>query len=126
MIKKLLGFLLSFLTIFYVLKLLRESNNSVSSKKEALKKNRVEKQKEKEEEFDINTVIKENRENLNERQVEILKLYKRRLVLLPSDIYGLHPQVSTRTLRRDMSNLVDLGLVIQEGTTKDTRYLLNK
>ncbi len=62
--------------------------------------------------------------NLNSRQLEILKLLDKREVLLPSDIYSLHPQVSTRTLRRDMTSLVELGMVKQEGSTKDTKYIL--
>lgn len=61
---------------------------------------------------------------LNARQVDILKIIEKRKILLPSDIYELQPQVSTRTLRRDMTSLVQLGLVKQEGSTKDTRYIL--
>lgn len=62
--------------------------------------------------------------NLNERQQGILKLIKKRNVVLPSDIYALNPNVSTRTLRRDMDVLVELGLVKQEGSTRDTKYIL--
>lgn len=61
---------------------------------------------------------------LNKRQEDILKLITKRKVVLPSDIYDLHPNVSTRTLRRDMTSLVELNLVKQEGTTRDTRYIL--
>jgi hypothetical protein len=72
----------------------------------------------------ITNMLEKFRNKLNTRQIEILKLYRKSVILLPSDIYSLHPNVSTRTLRRDMSSLVELGLVIQEGTTRDTRYLL--
>ncbi len=61
---------------------------------------------------------------LNERQELIMKLIKRRKVVLPSDIYALNPNVSTRTLRRDMDVLVELNLVNQEGSTRDTKYIL--
>ena len=61
---------------------------------------------------------------LNERQREIVKLLEKRQILLPSDIYALHPQVSTRTLRRDMTSLVELNVVRQEGSTRDTKYIL--
>lgn len=61
---------------------------------------------------------------LNDRQLEIFRLIEKRKVLLPSDIYSLHPQVSTRTLRRDMTTLVSRNIVKQEGSTKDTRYIL--
>lgn len=63
--------------------------------------------------------------NLNKRQKDILKLINKRRVLLPSDIYELHPNVSTRTLRRDMTVLVENNLVKQEGSTRDTKYILN-
>lgn len=62
--------------------------------------------------------------SLNERQKNILKLFRKRNVLFPSDIYAVAPNTSTRTLRRDMDKLVNLDLVIQEGSTKDTRYIL--
>ena len=61
---------------------------------------------------------------LNGRQKDILKLMNKRKMLLPSDIYALHPNVSTRTLRRDMTSLVESNLVKQEGNTRDTRYIL--
>ena len=61
---------------------------------------------------------------LNERQKKTLQLLKKREVLLPSDIYELHPDVSKRTLRRDMTSLGELGIVKQEGSTRDTKYIL--
>jgi len=69
---------------------------------------------------------KVNSKNLNSRQKDILKLMNKREVLLPSDIYALHPNVSTRTLRRDMTSLVESDLVRQEGSTRDTKYILNR
>lgn len=69
--------------------------------------------------------VKLNDSNLNKRQKDILKLINKRRVLLPSDIYALHPSVSTRTLRRDMTVLVERDLVKQEGSTRDTKYILN-
>lgn len=69
-------------------------------------------------------VTRRSLRGLNERQLKIFKLLEKRKVLLPSDIYSLHPQVSTRTLRRDMTSLVDMNFAKQEGSTKDTRYIL--
>jgi len=66
-----------------------------------------------------------NKKSLNERQKGILKLMNKKKVVLPSEIYDLYPNVSTRTLRRDMDVLVNLHLVRQEGNTKDTKYILN-
>lgn len=64
--------------------------------------------------------------NLNERQQSIIKLFNKRDILLPTDIYSVAPELSTRTLRRDMDKLVELGFVLKEGSTKDTRYRLRK
>lgn len=65
-----------------------------------------------------------SRVKLNQRQKDIMKLFNRRSILLPSDIYAIEPNISTRTFRRDMTKLVQSGLVVQEGSTKDTRYIL--
>lgn len=73
---------------------------------------------------DLDTLIRKSKSKLNSRQVEILKLFKKRTSLIPSDIYSLHPQVSTRTLRRDMEGLAQLNIVKQEGKTRDAKYLL--
>ena len=62
---------------------------------------------------------------LNKRQNKILQQITQSKILLPSEIYLIFPEVSTRTLRRDMNVLISKNLVIQEGSTKDTRYLLN-
>jgi predicted HTH transcriptional regulator len=80
----------------------------------------------KEEEEDIlNHRFVSSGKSLNERQRGILKLMQKKKVVLPSQIYDLYPEVSTRTLRRDMDVLVELGFVRQEGSTRDTKYILN-
>lgn len=61
-------------------------------------------------------------DKFNERQNSILNLIKKKKTLTPSEIYSLSPNVSTRTLRRDMDVLVENGVVIQEGSTKSTKY----
>lgn len=63
---------------------------------------------------------------LNDRQLKIVELFKTKDVVLPSEVYSLHPDVSTRTLRRDMDVLVSRGFVVQEGSTRDTKYILKK
>ena len=88
----------------------------------------VSKQKElpKEEEEDkLNHRFIPNGKSLNERQRGILKLMQKKKIVLPAQIYDLYPEVSTRTLRRDMDVLVELGFVRQEGSTRDTKYILN-
>ncbi|MGI5898132.1 MAG: DeoR family transcriptional regulator [Candidatus Dojkabacteria bacterium] len=59
---------------------------------------------------------------LHDRQSEILKLVRKKKELTPSEIYQSQPDVSTRTLRRDMNVLINAGLVRQEGNTKSTKY----
>ena len=83
------------------------------------------KEETKDENFKYSSPVYTNRKGLNERQRGILKLMNKKKVVLPSEIYDLYPNVSTRTLRRDMDVLVDLHFVSQEGSTKDTKYILN-
>jgi len=78
-----------------------------------------------EEEDNLNHRFVSSGKSLNERQRGILKLMQKKKVVLPSQIYDLYPEVSTRTLRRDMDVLVELGFVRQEGSTRDTKYILN-
>ena len=59
---------------------------------------------------------------INERQYKILAMIKEKGKIEPSEIYALEPNVSTRTLRRDMDVLVKQGVVKQEGSTKSTKY----
>jgi predicted HTH transcriptional regulator len=59
---------------------------------------------------------------INERQYKILAMIKEKGKTEPSEIYALEPNVSTRTLRRDMDVLVKQGVVKQEGSTKSTKY----
>ena len=59
---------------------------------------------------------------INERQYKILAMIKEKGEMIPSEIYALEPNVSTRTLRRDMDVLVTQGVVKQEGSTKSTKY----
>lgn len=60
---------------------------------------------------------------VNERQSSILAAIRRRGEMTPSTLYSIVPNVSTRTLRRDMDVLVGQGLVRQEGSTKSTKYI---
>lgn len=59
---------------------------------------------------------------LNARQIQILEMLRFEGSLEPSEIYRLVPNVSTRTVRRDMDSLISSGLVVQKGNTKATTY----
>lgn len=98
-ILKTVGFLFG---AFLIFKLINEGNNNDEVKK-------VEK-------------IKKKIYPINERQYQILAKIKEKGQLEPSEIYTLQPNVSTRTLRRDMDVLVAQGVVKQEGNTKSTKY----
>lgn len=59
---------------------------------------------------------------LNTRQTLILNEIKRNGIISPAELHSLIPNVSSRTLRRDMNVLMQKGLILQEGTTKSTTY----
>lgn len=67
----------------------------------------------------------EDLKNLNQRQIKILERIKKQGRMEPGEIYELVPNVSTRTVRRDMDKLVKAGFVTQKGTTKATQYIFN-
>lgn len=62
-------------------------------------------------------------DKLNKRQLKILEKISQEKSMNPSEIYDLSPDVSTRTIRRDMDTLTNLGLVTQKGSTKATTYI---
>lgn len=68
-------------------------------------------------------VADEKLKKLNSRQLKILERIKEKGRMSPSQIYALVPNVSTRTVRRDMDKLVKTGFVTQRGTTKSTQYI---
>jgi hypothetical protein len=126
MIKKTIGFFVAFVSIFVLSQILfgerkeeRDRYRYGSNTKGSYENGDVQTSLSR-----IERLLMEYQERLNDRQIAIMQLFSGRDILLPSEIYALHPNVSTRTLRRDMTLLVDLGLVIQEGSTRDTRYLL--
>jgi predicted HTH transcriptional regulator len=90
------------------------------SKEENRVKNSVQEQTEEKEALSKETPIPED---LNTRQKKILAEIESRGIMEPSEIYELVPQVSTRTIRRDMDKLVEAGFVLQRGTTKSTQYI---
>lgn len=110
--KKLLGFLIPIVGIFLLLRYIGEKPVQIE-RRETVRKRK-------------STYERKAKVKLNSRQEEILKLFNKREILLPTDIYSVAPDLSTRTLRRDMDKLVELDLVIKSGSTKDTKYILKK
>lgn len=58
----------------------------------------------------------------NDRQQRILSVVKEKGMITPKELQLLLPDVSTRTLRRDMDALAKAKLVSQKGSTKSTFY----
>lgn len=58
----------------------------------------------------------------NDRQQRILAMVKEKGMITPKELQSLLPDVSTRTLRRDMDALAKAKLVSQKGSTKSTFY----
>jgi predicted HTH transcriptional regulator len=110
----LLGFVLTLFLIIFLKR--RESKNTVQPLRE-----------DKEERGRVKTLTLDapqlDKEGLNDRQSRILDRIKQEGRMDPKEIYDLVPNVSTRTIRRDMDILIKKGFVSQEGTTKSTTYI---
>ena len=61
-------------------------------------------------------------EGANDRQQKIMKAIKEKGMITPKELQILLPEVSTRTLRRDMDVLAKAKLISQKGSTKSTFY----
>lgn len=66
--------------------------------------------------------IAKNESGLNLRQTAILKAIKEKGMLTPKELQSLNPDISSRTLRRDMDVLAKKKYVSQKGSTKSTFY----
>lgn len=62
--------------------------------------------------------------SMNERQMQALAFVRENGSITNSDYRRLCPQVSTETLRLDLVNLVDKGLLLKIGSKKGTHYIL--
>ena len=60
--------------------------------------------------------------DLTERQRNILTYVIEKKMVKPPELRKIAGDVSNRTVRRDMSVLIDKGLISQEGSTKSTYY----
>jgi predicted HTH transcriptional regulator len=61
----------------------------------------------------------------NETRLDIIAdLLREKKVLSVKALRRLFPEVTSRTLRRDMDKLEKLGIAKQKGHTKDTTYIL--
>ena len=115
-VKSLLTSILSLLIGLFLLGSILKNRKDEDSKSEL---------KEKSQTPDKEEIVQDSVKNvvgLNKRQAEILAEVSRLKEITPSELYKLQPNVSSRTLRRDMDVLVNKGLVSQDGSTKSTKY----
>jgi predicted HTH transcriptional regulator len=115
-VKSLLTSILSLLIGLFLLGSILKNRKDEDSKSEL---------KEKPQTPDKEEIVQDSVKNvvgLNKRQAEILAEVSRLKEITPSELYKLQPNVSSRTLRRDMDVLVNKGLVSQDGSTKSTKY----
>jgi len=62
--------------------------------------------------------------NFNPRQEKALQFLAQRGRITNSDYQALEPEVSAETLRRDLADLVDQGLLLRVGEKRATYYIL--
>jgi predicted HTH transcriptional regulator len=105
-----------FLGAFLITKLTHQETSSTPVSKESPEKKKEEKPEVKVEK------VEEKILGLNDRQIRILKVVKEKGIITPKDIQTLVPDVSSRTLRRDMDVLAKEKYISQKGSTKSTFY----
>ncbi|MCO6450515.1 MAG: putative DNA binding domain-containing protein [Caldilineales bacterium] len=64
--------------------------------------------------------------NMNERQMQALQFVQQYGRITNSDYRNLCPNVSSETLRLDLADLVDKGLLLKIGDKKGTHYVLKR
>ena len=67
-----------------------------------------------------------NELKLSERQKHIVSILEKDGKVYPSQLQEILPNVSTRTIRRDMNDLEKKNIVKQKGSTKSTYYVYIK
>lgn len=108
--------LLTFISGFFLIMFLKQKRSKKSEHAPLVVPIRQNKEK-------FSSTSHQSLSGLNPRQRKILDQIKLKNRMDPKDIYALVPNVSTRTIRRDMDTLVDLGFVLQQGSTKSTTYI---
>jgi ATP-dependent DNA helicase RecG len=64
------------------------------------------------------------RQGLNERQIAAVVLLNEQRRISNGDLQELHPDVSAETIRRDLADLVERGLLLKVGEKRATYYIL--
>lgn len=74
----------------------------------------------------IGVVSASNGRILNSRQKQLVSLLSKSNGLTTTDILKQVSNITDRTLRRDMNNLIELGVVKKSGSTKSSKYYIKK
>ncbi len=69
-------------------------------------------------------VIPKWEQNMNERQLKAMEYVHRHGAITNREYQALCPHVSSETLRLDLADLVEKGLLIKVGSKRGTRYIL--
>ena len=64
-----------------------------------------------------------SRHQLSERQAGILSYALERGKLTIGDLQGMYPNMTRRTLQRDLKHLVDESLLLRKGSTNRAEYV---
>jgi ATP-dependent DNA helicase RecG len=64
------------------------------------------------------------RQGLNERQIAAIVYLTEQRRISNGDLQELHPSVSAETIRRDLADLVERGLLLKVGEKRATYYIL--
>jgi predicted HTH transcriptional regulator len=109
---KTFGAVLGFVTVVYlVLDLLQKDEEDSSAFEDESGDNRVD---------EIETKLSK----LSSRKRKIVKLLQDSGSVTVPSISSRFPDISDRTIRRDMNDLEDIGLIERRGSTKATKYYL--
>ena len=97
--------------VFLITKLTRQETHEAPMSKESALKPKLK-----------DTESESKADGRNDRQQRILRVVREKGMITPKELQSLLPDVSTRTLRRDMDALSKAKLVSQKGSTKSTFY----
>lgn len=73
---------------------------------------------------DAKKVVPEWEQNMNERQIKAVEFLQREGTITNRDYRELCPHVGAETLRLDLADLVNKGLLLKIGDKRGTRYIL--
>jgi len=111
-----LAFILGFL-LYMILRQKRKGSSQKLKREKRISYKKIERPKK------VEKVKEMKNRKFTNRQEIIIEHLRKKGKIYPSELQDLLPDVSTRTVRRDMNSLEEKGLVKQKGATKSTYYV---